>query len=64
MFQSKDIGWLIRFFKRPIIGCLKETHFRDKDTQTESEGLGKDIPCKWKRKESWGSNTHVRQSTL
>ena len=21
--------------------------------QTESEGMGKDIPCKWKSKESW-----------
>ena len=24
--------------------------------QTESEGMEKDIPCKWKPKESWSSN--------
>ena len=24
--------------------------------QTESEGMEKDIPCKWKSKESWSSN--------
>ena len=32
--------------------------------QTESEGLGKDIPCKWKSKESGINNTHMRQSRL
>ena len=26
--------------------------------QTESEGMEKDLPCKWKSKESWNSNTH------
>ena len=29
----------------------------DLNTQTESEGMEKDIPCKWKRKDSWASNT-------
>ena len=28
--------------------CLQETHFRAKDTQTESEGMDKDISCKQK----------------
>ena len=28
--------------------------------QTESEGMENDILCKWKSKESWSSNTHVR----
>ena len=23
--------------------------------------MEKDIPCKWKSKESWGSNTHIRK---
>ena len=32
--------------------------------QTESEGVEKDIPCKWKSKESWSSNTHVKKWTL
>ena len=42
------------------IYSLQETHFRSKDTHTESEGMEKDIPCKWKSKESWSSNTHIR----
>ena len=29
--------------------------------QTESEEMEKDIPCKWKSKESWSSNSHIRQ---
>ena len=27
---------------------------------TESEGMEKDIPSKWKSKEHWNSNTHIR----
>ena len=30
--------------------------------QNESEGMEKVIPCKWKSKESWGSNSHIRQN--
>ena len=48
----------------PYICCLKETHFRPSDTHTESEGMEKDIPCKWKLKESWGSNSYIRQYRL
>ena len=32
--------------------------------QTESKGIEKDIPCQWKAKESWNSNTHIRQNRL
>ena len=32
--------------------------------QTEREGMKKDIPCKWKSKESWSSNSHIRQNRL
>ena len=32
--------------------------------QTESEGLEKDISCKWRPKESRNSNTHMRQNRL
>ena len=46
----------------PYICCLLETHFRPRDTQTESEGMEKDIPCKWKSKESWSSNSHITQN--
>ena len=28
--------------------------------ETESERMEKGIPCKWKSKESWSSNTHIR----
>ena len=32
--------------------------------QTESEGMEKDIPCKWKSKESWSNNSHIRQNRV
>ena len=32
--------------------------------QTEIEGMEENIPCKWKSKERWGSNTHIRQNRL
>ena len=32
--------------------------------QTEIEGMEKVILCKWKSKESWNSNTHIRQTRL
>ena len=32
--------------------------------QTESEGMEKDIPHKWKSKESWSSNSHIRQNRI
>ena len=31
-------------------------------TGTESERLEKGISCKWKWKESWSSNTYIRQN--
>ena len=37
----------------PYISCLQETHFRSRDTyRLESEEMEKDIPFKWKSKES------------
>ena len=32
--------------------------------RTESEEMEKRIPCKWKSKESWNSNTHIKQNRL
>ena len=29
--------------------------------QNKTEGMEKDIPWKWKSKESWSSNSHTRQ---
>jgi len=30
--------------------------------QTESDRMEKYVPCKWKQKESWNSNPHIRQN--
>ena len=38
----------------PHIYCLKETNLRTKSTQTESEGLEKNIPSKWSGKQKPG----------
>ena len=35
-----------------------------RDLQTESEGVERDTPCKWKSKESWSDNTHITQNRL
>ena len=48
----------------PCICCLQEAHFRSRDTQTESDGTEKGIPCKWKSKEIWSSNSHIRENRL
>ena len=32
--------------------------------QVESEGMEKNIPSQWTQKESWGSNTYIRQNRL
>ena len=49
----------------PNICCLQETHFRPRDTyRLKVRGWEKGILCKWKSKESWGSNTHIRQNRL
>ena len=34
----------------------------ERHTQTESKGIEKVIPCKWKSQESQGSNTYNRQN--
>ena len=32
--------------------------------ENESEEMEKVIPCKWKTKESWSSNSHIRQNNF
>ena len=44
----------------PYIFCLQETPQNKEHTQTESEGLEKDISHKLRPKESRSSNTHLR----
>ena len=49
----------------PYICCLKKTYFRPSDTyRLKKEGMEKDIPCKWKSKESWSRNSRIRQNRL
>ena len=52
----------------PYICRPQETHFRPRDTEcvlhNESEGMEKDIPCKWKSKQSWTTNSHITQNRL
>ena len=43
---------------------LEETHFRSKDTEMESESMERSFPCKWKQKESWDSNSYIRQNRV
>ena len=40
----------------PYICYLQDTHLRPRDTyKLKVRGMEKDIPCKWKSKESWSS---------
>lgn len=50
-------GYIIKQKTKSTYICLQETQFSFKDTQTENEGISKDIPCKWKPIKSWGSYT-------
>ena len=38
----------------------KEIRLKSEERQIESEKIENDTPCKWKSKESWSSNTHIR----
>ena len=51
--------------QEPTICCLQETHFMAyRHILIESEGIEKNISCKWKQQESGGSNAHIRQEIL
>ena len=48
---------------RPIyVLTTRDPHQFQGHIQTENEGMEKNIPCKWKSKES--KNTHTRQNRL
>ena len=47
-----------------MICCIKKTHFRYKDTKSENGGIKKCIPCKWKAKESYNTNTYPGQTRV
>ena len=44
--------------------CTRDSLQAQGHIQTESERMGKDIPLKWKSRESWSSNTHIRKNRL
>lgn len=46
----------------PSICCLEETHFTNKDTETESEWMRKDIPWQQKVMMSKCSHSNIRQN--
>ena len=43
---------------------IRDPHHNKRPTQTESEGVEKNIPNKWTGKKSQGSNTRIRQNRL
>ena len=47
----------------PYICYLQETNFRPRDTdRLKVKEWKKYFPCKWKAKESWSSDPHIRQN--
>ena len=61
----KDIVWLNSYKKKMHIYSAYKRLTSDLKTHTERNGrMGKGIPCKWKSKESWGSNNYIRQNRL
>ena len=61
MPQPKDKDWLNGYKKQPLyMLSIRDPPQTKEHKQTESEGLEKDISCKWRPKESRSSNTHIR----
>ena len=63
MLQTKDTDWLNGYKYNTQIYAVCKRPTSDVGTHTtESEEMEKDIPCK--SKESWSSNSHIRQNRL
>ena len=62
MPQPKDKDWLNGYKNKTPIYMLsvRDLPQTKGHIQTESEGLEKDISCKWRPKESRSNNTHIR----
>ena len=59
--QPKDRDWLNDTKTKPLYMLSTRDPPQNKGyIQTESEGLEKDISCKWRPKESRSNNTHIR----
>ena len=59
MLQPKDTDWL-NGYKNNTLYTRDPLQIQG-HTQTESEEIGKCILRKWKPKENWSSNIHIRQ---
>ena len=65
MLQPKDIDWLNGYKNKTRTYAVYKRLTSDLGhIQTESEGMEKDIPCKWKPKENWSSKPRIRQNRL
>ena len=62
MLQPKDTDWLNGHKNKTHIYAIYKRLTSDLVIhKIENEGMDKDIPCKWKSKENWSSNTHIRK---
>ena len=55
--RHRLVEWIQK--QDPYIYCLQ-----DLGTQMDWKQMGKGIPCRWKSKESWSSDIHIRQNRL
>ena len=60
MPQPKDEDWLNGYKNNTHMWSTRDPPQTKGHIQMESEGLEKDISCKWRPKESKSSNTHIR----
>jgi len=60
MLEPKDTDWLNGYKNKiHIYAALKRPTSEPEIIQAESKRIEKDIPCKWKSKESQSSNPHI-----
>ena len=70
MPQPKDIDWMNGYKTRPTymmstrdpLQFQGHTQIESEKKKKESENMEENIPCKQKSKESWSSNTYIRQN--
>ena len=62
-FSNQKTKWLAGFKKKSIyVLLIRDSTDVRTNTQTESEGMEKDILCKWKPKESSVGYTYITQN--
>ena len=64
MFQPKDTAECTQKTKSVYNLPKRDTLQTYRHIQMESEGVAKGNLCKWKSKESWRRNNHIRQNRL